>query len=344
MTTSAILAAPTMSPSTNVKKQIRDINRLLTRPTLPADIRVAKERQLKALQLALQEQSSAQVERKMAQQYRMVKFFERKKAMRRVKQAQVAMEKAKDEKEYAAALSRLREARMDLNYIVYYPKDQKYMALYPTSETSDPQTLAGKMTIRKKINEKILAEAKVENIEEAPMPFEDDERDFISDRASSNVPQDLLSGKMVTANGATALSSEASDEDEDENDNTDSDENSSDDDDDDDDEESMEDSDDDSVDEDTSDVSDEEDSSNDESDDSDSGSDVSVDSQSESDDDNDSDESSDESSEDEDMDSDSEEDSNLSDSESDSYDSSEDDEEESKERKKSSERKKSRKN
>ena len=135
-------SASTSAPG-SVKKMIRDTTRLLNRPNLPADLRREQERKLAALQVTLVDREQAECEREMAVKYRMVKFFERKKALRRLASAQATQDSA------AVAC-----AQLDLAYILHFPKDRKYISLYPTTVTSS-EVLAEREAIRKEISEKL---------------------------------------------------------------------------------------------------------------------------------------------------------------------------------------------
>jgi hypothetical protein len=158
------------SASGSIKKMIRDTNRLLSRPNLPADLRREQERKLSALQVTLSDRQKVEIEREMAVKYRMVKFFERKKALRRLAAAQAKTD--------SSAVS---EAQLDLAYILHFPKDRKYIALYQTS--SSAETLAEREAIRKQISEKLAllgAEtmlAKVTQSKKALKASDDDDED-----------------------------------------------------------------------------------------------------------------------------------------------------------------------
>lgn len=143
----------------NIKKQLRDTQRLLSRPTLPADVRREQERKLAALQIQSVEQEKSEKEKKMVTAYRMVRFFERKKAERHLKQALKSDDDATKEK-----------AIMDLNYILHFPKDRKYISLFPTTETTDDRVLEERRNIRDRVNQEIMAKANVQSILEAPLP------------------------------------------------------------------------------------------------------------------------------------------------------------------------------
>ena len=160
----------------NLKKRIRDTTRLLNRPNLPADMRREMERKLAALQGALAEKGKHELEREMAIKYRMVKFFERKKAMRKLASAQAS---GNDEA--------VKAAQLDLAYILHFPKDRKYISLYP-KEASSEAVVAQREAIRKEIAEKLallgaetmlakVLKAKAADLQDSADEDEDDDED-----------------------------------------------------------------------------------------------------------------------------------------------------------------------
>ncbi|KAG0016405.1 18S rRNA maturation protein [Entomortierella chlamydospora] len=95
---------------------------------MPADIRLEHERRIEALKLQIAEKQVDQTEQKMATKYRMIKFFESKKADRKIKvfmRQHPNWESNEDEKKELESL------KLDLAYIQHYPKTQKYISLYP---------------------------------------------------------------------------------------------------------------------------------------------------------------------------------------------------------------------
>src|SRR2546430_2299778 len=69
-----------------LKSRIRDLERQLSRAErLPADLRVAKERELAALQYELADTEREKNRSEMVKKYHMVRFFDRRKAERRLK-------------------------------------------------------------------------------------------------------------------------------------------------------------------------------------------------------------------------------------------------------------------
>lgn len=138
--------------SSGIRKKMRDITRLLQRDNLAADIRIANERALKTLKLELQKVQGDQKERKFAQKYHKVRFFERKKAIRfyiKSKKSvdalneQIAEIEANEDKEAGRELKKqlkkekrvFGHSQIDLAYVLNFPKNEKYIALYATNTT-----------------------------------------------------------------------------------------------------------------------------------------------------------------------------------------------------------------
>ncbi|KAI0653307.1 hypothetical protein C8Q70DRAFT_640197 [Cubamyces menziesii] len=117
-----------------IKAALRQTRRLLAKDNLAADVRVATERRLKSLEADLAKAEQARLERTMATRYHKIKFFERQKVSRKLAQtkrrlASAGEEEEKEEREKLEA--RLAELRVDLNYILHYPKTKKYISLFP---------------------------------------------------------------------------------------------------------------------------------------------------------------------------------------------------------------------
>ncbi|KAF8339342.1 hypothetical protein F5887DRAFT_981068 [Amanita rubescens] len=106
-----------------IKASLRQTRRLLAKDKLAADVRVATERRLKALEADLQHAELARKERTLAVRYHKIKFFERQKVVRKINQAK---------KRLASADATLFDLRIDLNYILHYPKMEKYISLFPS--------------------------------------------------------------------------------------------------------------------------------------------------------------------------------------------------------------------
>ncbi|CAA7260511.1 unnamed protein product [Cyclocybe aegerita] len=114
-----------------IKAALRQTKWLLAKDKLAADVRVEAERKLKALEGELEQAEIAKKERAYAVRYHKIKFFERRKITRKIKQTlkRLDSEESKSDKEKITA--ELHELRVDLNYILHYPKMKKYISLLP---------------------------------------------------------------------------------------------------------------------------------------------------------------------------------------------------------------------
>ncbi|KAG9321888.1 hypothetical protein KVV02_008191 [Mortierella alpina] len=132
-----------------LKKKLRDTLRLLSKnPKMPADVRLDHERRIEALKLQIAEKQVDQTEQKMATKYRMVKFFESKKADRKIK---VFMRQHPDWESNEEEKKELESLKLDLAYVQHFPKTLKYIALYPTENADDPVVTKEREEIREKI-------------------------------------------------------------------------------------------------------------------------------------------------------------------------------------------------
>ncbi|KAJ8296757.1 rRNA-processing protein EFG1 [Rhodotorula toruloides] len=120
-------SVPTGSVS-KLKAQLRQTKRLLARDDLNPDVRVTSERRLVVLEEELAKAEQSNKEKKMVQRYRGVKFFERQKLLRKIKQAKKQLESLPGNADVEKTLL---EARIDLYYVLRYPKTEKYIALFP---------------------------------------------------------------------------------------------------------------------------------------------------------------------------------------------------------------------
>lgn len=149
-TASVDLTKALMHGSAGIKKKIRDITRLLSKDTLPADVKIANERALKTLKLELDKVQNDNKTKKLAARYHKVRFFEKKKAIRFYKKSEKAIkeieseiadckedevEKMKELKKKLKKEKRVFEhCKVDLAYVINFPKTEKYIALYATTD------------------------------------------------------------------------------------------------------------------------------------------------------------------------------------------------------------------
>ncbi|KAJ3107829.1 18S rRNA maturation protein [Phlyctochytrium planicorne] len=111
-----------------LKKKIRDAQRSLNRPNLAADVKIDLQRRLKALNIELEKKQSGDLELKLYEKYKYVRHVEKTKVLRKIKRA----EKEDDAEE-------LEKQKIDLAYIEHFPKDMKYLSLFPKENQSDKQ-------------------------------------------------------------------------------------------------------------------------------------------------------------------------------------------------------------
>lgn len=99
----------------------------------------------------------------MNKRYKMVKFFERRKVTRRLKSLLRQLKTdTLDITERDLLIKEIQQARADLNYITHYPVGEKYLALYPTTSTSDKS-----LRRRAILYQRILVKIKKGNLEDA---------------------------------------------------------------------------------------------------------------------------------------------------------------------------------
>lgn len=140
-----------LKPRPSNSKQTRDLQRLLKLDSLSADARVELERKLKTLVQTSQDSKSEcfqhSIEKSHMEKYRMLRFFEKKKALKRLK-AILSSNPSQEE---------IENASLNLNYVVHFPKDRKYISLYPNKDAEPSSN-----TIQNR--EKILISIKAEII------------------------------------------------------------------------------------------------------------------------------------------------------------------------------------
>lgn len=139
-----------MKPSkSELKKQIRDTQRLITKMghSFTAEQASESQRKLNYLNLELLNTESEAIQLKMYQKYKYVKFIEQKKCLKRVKQLEKLCKeesKAEDDDEenvysgltHDELIVELLKQKENLRYIMHYPKDYKYISVFTEDEVS----------------------------------------------------------------------------------------------------------------------------------------------------------------------------------------------------------------
>ncbi|OAL73983.1 rRNA-processing protein EFG1 [Trichophyton violaceum] len=150
-------AAGSSGPSVNdLKSKIRATKRLLEHSkTLPADVRIEKERALKGYQRDLEKVEENRARNAMISKYHFVRFLERKTATQNLKKLRRMKEKLENEEENGAneknpttksrayRLAELEKqiysTEVDINYAKYSPLTEKYISLFPSDKSKDKE-------------------------------------------------------------------------------------------------------------------------------------------------------------------------------------------------------------
>lgn len=106
-----------------LKSVIRQTKRLLGKESIEPGTRIEAERRLRAMELELEEHMQSNKERNFATRYHKIKFFERQKLMRRLRQLRRAPESQQ-------VRAQLFEHRVFLNYVLHFPADRRYVSLF----------------------------------------------------------------------------------------------------------------------------------------------------------------------------------------------------------------------
>jgi hypothetical protein len=120
------------------RNAIRDLERMLAKATdMPATVRAAHERRLEALKHDLVITEAEKEKTRMIERYHMVRFFDRKKAERRLKKTQRSLKECTEPNARPRLEKDAYDAQIDLNYTMYYPLVRNYCSLYPNKKRED---------------------------------------------------------------------------------------------------------------------------------------------------------------------------------------------------------------
>jgi hypothetical protein len=153
---------PPATQGESLKNKLRSLQRLLNReknPGLPRPAVHGKVRLLRKLEAAAKVHNIESKEKRYSELYHHVKFFERRKAERRLKKAQKKLEDLRkggegdmesksaniDKEEVKLLLQQceeeVKECEDNVLYVKWFPKHIKYVALYPSRSTSKDEQL-----------------------------------------------------------------------------------------------------------------------------------------------------------------------------------------------------------
>ncbi|KAK4196492.1 hypothetical protein QBC40DRAFT_309837 [Triangularia verruculosa] len=129
---------------TAIKKRARAIERLLAHNAekLPAHKTRELERELAAHKRRIADAQYKKKRAKMISKYHMVRFFERKKAIRIAKQLEKKLAQATDADEIAKLKEHLHKAQVDIDYAIYYPFMEPYISLYAKPAAGEEEKAA----------------------------------------------------------------------------------------------------------------------------------------------------------------------------------------------------------
>eukprot|EP00741_Cyanophora_paradoxa_P002672 tig00000615_g2593.t1 len=151
----------------SVKNQIRALERLINKPNLDDDTRAKHQQRLDELKQTADDKQRKEKEKAIASKYRMVRFFEKRKLMRKIAQTEKKLQQIEDDEEGSERLSeKLASLQEDMNYVKYYPKGVKYIALFPKGEMTEEQAEAleqKRQQIREQIKDQLVAGTAEEN-------------------------------------------------------------------------------------------------------------------------------------------------------------------------------------
>ena len=133
-----------------------------TKATLDKDERAAQENKLSEVQRDLALALQAKTEYRYAVRYHKVKFFERKKAMRRIKAMKKLIEQG-DGSQHA-----LDELEIDLYYTTHFPRSEKYISLWPNSPLEESKVLEKRTEIRDRLSKEMMTQGVSEEAMAAP--------------------------------------------------------------------------------------------------------------------------------------------------------------------------------
>lgn len=134
------------------KKRARSIERLLKRATLPEAVKKQKEAELADLMQEAKHSKRVAREKLNSRKYHGVKFFERRKLERRIESLKKQLDAGSSSSSDADLPGELREAEHDLLYVLHFPRNKKYLSLFPTQDGDSPAV----DKLRKKIRARIV--------------------------------------------------------------------------------------------------------------------------------------------------------------------------------------------
>lgn len=125
----------------NRSSRIHSLKKLLARDTLPSNIRQEKERELAALEYDQAKHKSKKQDKKVLEKYHYVRFVERQKAEKRLKQLRKLLQDEEEEKKVELEKD-IHEMEVNRNYAIYAPLHRKYVSVFVKSKGRNEEDVA----------------------------------------------------------------------------------------------------------------------------------------------------------------------------------------------------------
>ncbi|XP_019449903.1 PREDICTED: rRNA-processing protein EFG1-like isoform X1 [Lupinus angustifolius] len=148
---------PKTKPSVSLKNQIRSAERMLHRKNLPPEVREAQEQKLEGLKKQQEIHTRLAAERKIFLRDKKIKFFERRKIERRIRRLEKQYRTSSAQAEASEVADQLSSLKKDLQYVMYFPKTEKYVPLFTGGD--DSEIVDKRNGLRKQIDDRLVAAA-----------------------------------------------------------------------------------------------------------------------------------------------------------------------------------------
>lgn len=123
----------------SVKNKIRDVDRLLRRDNLDDEVKSKLIVEKENLEAQYLRNKQSEKEKQLAIKYHKVKFFERKKVTRKIRSIESKISPDDDTNTIDERQEQRKQLENDLAYIMYFPKDEKYISLYSRDGGSETE-------------------------------------------------------------------------------------------------------------------------------------------------------------------------------------------------------------
>ena len=130
---------------------------MLRKQNLPAEGREAQQQKLDALKKQQEIHTRLAAERKIFLRDRKIKFFERRKIERRIRRLEKLQRAASHQIQASEASVQLSKLKKDLQYVMYFPKTEKYVPLFTGGD--DSEIVDRRNGLRKQIEDRLIAAA-----------------------------------------------------------------------------------------------------------------------------------------------------------------------------------------